>query len=67
MIDKLDIVLRSIGYLLSLLPALAAESPDQAAAEKMIDERLQRQLERNGLLAARQAEDQAILDARLPR
>ena len=64
--SEIDVLLRTIGYLIGLAKGLAAKAPDQAEAEKMIAARLRTQLERNALLDKVHNEDQAILDARIP-
>jgi hypothetical protein len=66
MINKLDIVLSSLAALVKLAVALVDEAPDKDEARKMLAARLRRMLDKSDMLDLLHAEDQAILDARIP-
>lgn len=64
---EVQTLLSMLDSLLGLLATLVAKAPDKESTRREIAARLRRQLERHGLLDAVQAEDQAILDKRVPR
>jgi hypothetical protein len=66
MTDALNIAVASLTHLVSLVIKLANEAPDREAARAELAARIRRMLDRGGLLDKLHAEDQAILDKRIP-